>query len=41
MPEFGDQLSDEEVAAVLNHERTNCGYQVAPVKPEDVIARRR
>jgi hypothetical protein len=37
---FADQLSDEEVAAVLNHERTSWGNQTPPVKPEDVIARR-
>jgi mono/diheme cytochrome c family protein len=40
MPAFADQLSDEEVAAVLNHERTSWGHQAPPVKPEDVIARR-
>ena len=40
MPAFADQLTDEEVAAVLNHERTSWGHQAPPVKPEDVIARR-
>ncbi len=40
MPAFADQLSDEEVAAVLSHERTNWGHQASPVKPEDVTARR-
>ena len=40
MPAFADQLTDEEVAAVLSHERTNWGNQAPPVKPEDVIARR-
>jgi len=40
MPAFADQLSDEEVAAVLSHERTSWGNQAPPVKPEDVIARR-
>ena len=40
MPAFADQLSDEEVAAVLNHERTSWGHQAHAVKPEDVIARR-
>jgi cytochrome c oxidase cbb3-type subunit 2 len=40
MPAFADQLSDEEVAAVLSHERTNWGNQAPPVKPEDVVARR-
>jgi len=40
MPEFADQLTDEEVAAVLSHERTSWGNQAPPVKPEDVLARR-
>ena len=40
MPPFADQLSDEEVAAVLNHERTSWGHQAPMVKPEDVVARR-
>ena len=40
MPAFADQLTDEEVAAVLNHERTSWGNQAPLVKPEDVIARR-
>ncbi|HEU4367734.1 MAG TPA: cytochrome c [Methylomirabilota bacterium] len=40
MPAFADQLTDEEVAAVLNHERASWGHQAPPVKPEDVIARR-
>ena len=40
MPPFADQLTDEEVAAVLNHERTSWGQQAPLVKPEDVIARR-
>ena len=40
MPAFADQLTDEEVAAVLSHERTSWGNQAPPVKPEDVIARR-
>jgi mono/diheme cytochrome c family protein len=40
MPAFADQLSDEEVAAVLSHERTSWGNQAPPVKPEDVVARR-
>jgi len=35
-----DQLTNEEVAAVLSHERTSWGNQAPPVKPEDVIARR-
>jgi mono/diheme cytochrome c family protein len=40
MPPFADQLTDEEVAAVLNHERTSWGNRATPVKPEDVHARR-
>jgi nitrite reductase (NO-forming) len=41
MPPFADQLSDEEVAAVLSHERTSWGNQAKPVKPEEVVARRK
>ena len=41
MPPFADQLTDEEVAAVLSHERTTWGNQAPPVKPEDVLARRK
>jgi cytochrome c oxidase cbb3-type subunit 2 len=40
MPASAGQLSDEEVAAVLNHERTSWGNQAPPVKPDDLIARR-
>ena len=40
MPAFADQLNDEELAAVLSHERTSWGHHAPPVKPEDVIARR-
>jgi mono/diheme cytochrome c family protein len=40
MPAFADQLSNEEVAAVLSYERTSWGNQAPPVKPEDVVARR-
>src|SRR5262245_63473123 len=40
MPAFADQLTDEEVAAVLTHERTSWGHQAKPVKPEDVVAQR-
>ena len=40
MPAFADQLSDEEVAAVLSYERTSWGNQATPIKPEDVVARR-
>ena len=40
MPAFADQLSDEEIAAVLSYERNSWGNQAPPVKPEDVVARR-
>lgn len=36
MPAFADQLGDEEVAAVVNHERTSWGNQAPAVKPADV-----
>ena len=41
MPAFADQLSDEEVAAVLSYERNSWGNQAPPVKPEDVKLARR
>src|SRR5262249_58521572 len=41
MPAFADQLSDEEVAAVLSHERASWGNQAKPVKPEDVVVARK
>jgi len=40
MPAFADQLTDEEVAAVLSYERTSWGNQASPIKLEDVVARR-
>lgn len=40
MPGFGAQLSDDEVAAVVNHERTSWGNSGAPVSSEDVAVRR-
>ena len=40
MPAFAEQLTDEEVAAVLSYERTSWGNQAPPVKPEAVLARR-
>ena len=40
MPAFGPQLSDEDVAAVINHERSSWGNHAPVVKPEDVTARR-
>lgn len=36
MPAWADQLSDEEVAAVVNHERTSWGNNAEIVKPEEV-----
>lgn len=36
MPAFGSSLSDEEIAAVVNHERTQWGNNAATVTPEDV-----
>jgi mono/diheme cytochrome c family protein len=40
MPAFADQLTDEEMAAVLSYERNSWGNQAPPVKPEDVLVRR-
>jgi mono/diheme cytochrome c family protein len=40
VPAFADQLTDEEVAAVLSYERSSWGNQAGPVKAEDVVARR-
>ena len=40
MPAFADQLTDDEVAAVLSYERNSWGNQAPPVKPEDVMTRR-
>jgi mono/diheme cytochrome c family protein len=36
MPAWADQLSDEEIAAVVNHERTSWGNNAPPVTEEDV-----
>jgi cytochrome c oxidase cbb3-type subunit 2 len=38
MPAWADQLSDEEVAAVINHERTSWGNS-APTVTADIVAR--
>lgn len=38
MPPFGDQLSDEEVAAIMNHERTSWGNNSKTVTAEEVKA---
>lgn len=40
MPGFADQLTDEEVAAVLSYERTSWGNHASEVKPAEVTARR-
>jgi mono/diheme cytochrome c family protein len=40
MPPFGPQLSDADVAAVVNHERSSWGNEAPLVKPEDVAAAR-
>jgi len=40
MPAFAAQLSDEEIAAVVNHERTSWGNSAPLVTPEDVAALR-
>ena len=39
MPAFADQLTNEEVAAVLSYERASWGNRAPAVKPEDVVAR--
>ena len=36
MPPFGEQLSDAEIAAVLNHVRNSWGNKAAPIRPGDV-----
>lgn len=36
MPAFAGELSDEEIAAVINHERSSWGNHAPLVKPEDV-----
>jgi mono/diheme cytochrome c family protein len=41
MPAFADQLTDDEVAAVLSYERSSWGNQAPPVKPDDVKTARR
>ncbi len=38
MPPFGEQLSDAEIAAVLNHVRNNWGNKAAPIRAADVAA---
>lgn len=36
MPPFGQELTDEEVAAVVNHERTSWGNNGSVIQPEQV-----
>lgn len=36
MPPFAEQLSDKEVAAIVNHERTSWGSDAPTVSDEDV-----
>lgn len=36
MPPFAGQLSDEEIAAIANHERSSWGNNAAPISAEDV-----
>ena len=36
MPPFSEQLSDEEVAAIINHERTSWGNDAPTVTADDV-----
>lgn len=36
MPAWGDQLTDEQIAGVVNHERTNWGNDAPTVTAEDV-----
>lgn len=40
MPRFAEELSDEEVAAVVNHERTSWGNAGVTVQPKQVRAAR-
>ncbi|MGH9891614.1 MAG: c-type cytochrome [bacterium] len=41
MPGFGSQLNDEEIAAVVNHERTNWGNAAPTTTPEKVATLRK
>ena len=40
MPAFGGQLSDDQIAAVINHQRTSFGNEAPLVTAEDVAAQR-
>lgn len=36
MPGFANQLTDEEIAAIMNHERSSWGNNAEPVTPENI-----
>lgn len=36
MPGFADHLSNEEITAIINHERSSWGNEAPPVSPEEV-----
>lgn len=36
MPPFGDQLSDEEISAIITHERSSWGNDASAVTPDEV-----
>lgn len=38
MPALGDRLEDDEISAVVNHERTSWGNDAPTITPEDVAA---
>lgn len=40
MPAFGNQLDDEQIAALINHERTSWGNRAPAVTPDMVTAQR-
>jgi mono/diheme cytochrome c family protein len=40
MPAFGSQLSDQQIAAVVDHERTSWGNQATTIAPEQVARSR-
>lgn len=40
MPAFGKQLSDQQIADIINHERTSWGNHAPLVAPRDVAAKR-
>lgn len=40
MPPFGDRFDDEEIAAIINHERTSWGNDAPTVTADDVASQR-